>query len=37
MIAQQNLRLYSKSYIGIKADGTLALQSATGSWDGGGA
>ena len=36
-IAQQNLRLYSKSYIGIKADGSLALQSATGSWEGGSA
>ena len=35
VIAQQNLQLYSKSYIGVKADGSLALQSATGSWDGG--
>jgi len=36
-IAQQNLKLYGKSYIGIKSDGSLALQSATGSWDGGSA
>jgi hypothetical protein len=37
VIAQENLALYSKSYIGIKSDGSLALQSATGSWDGGSA
>ena len=37
VIAQENLKLYSKSYIGIKADGSLALQSATGSWAGGSA
>jgi hypothetical protein len=37
VIAQQNLKLYSKSYIGVKADGTLALQSASGSWAGGSA
>lgn len=37
VIAQKNLKLYSKSYIGIKADGSLALQSATGSWAGGSA
>ena len=37
VIAQQNLKLYGKSYVGIKSDGSLALQSATGSWDGGGA
>jgi hypothetical protein len=36
-IAQENLQLYSKSYIGIKADGSLALQSASGSWEGGSA
>ena len=35
VIAQQNLRLYSKSYISINADGRLALQSASGSWNGG--
>jgi hypothetical protein len=34
--AQQNLTLYSKAAVGIKADGSLALQSATGSWAGGG-
>ena len=34
--AQENLVLYSKSYVGIKADGSLALQSADGSWAGGG-
>jgi hypothetical protein len=37
MIAQENFTLYGKSYIGIKADGSLALQSATGGWDGGSA
>jgi hypothetical protein len=37
MIAQENFTLYSKSYIGIKSDGSLALQSANGSWEGGGA
>lgn len=37
VIAQQNMLLYSKNYIGVKADGSLALQSATGSWDGGSA
>ena len=33
--AQEELKLYSKSYIGVKADGSLALQSANGSWNGG--
>jgi hypothetical protein len=34
--AQQNLRLYSKSYIGVLADGTMALNRAgSGSWNGG--
>jgi uncharacterized protein (DUF2345 family) len=33
--AQQNLTLYSKAAIAVKADGTLAIQSASGSWDGG--
>lgn len=33
--AQQNLTLYSKAAIAVKADGTLALQSASGSWEGG--
>jgi hypothetical protein len=37
LIAQENLKLYSKSYIGIKSDGSVALQSATGGWDGGSA
>jgi hypothetical protein len=37
VISQQNLKLYGKSYIGVKSDGSLALQSATGSWDGGSA
>ena len=37
MIAQANLTLYSKSYIGVKSDGSLALQSASGSWEGGSA
>jgi hypothetical protein len=37
-IAQQNLKLYSKNYIGVKADGSLALQNASeGTWAGGGA
>lgn len=35
VIAQQNLKLYSKSRITINADGRLALQSASGSWNGG--
>jgi hypothetical protein len=36
--AQRNLVAYSKSYIGIKSDGTLALQSVNGgSWSGGSA
>lgn len=34
--AQANLKLYSKATIGVKADGSLALQSANGSWAGGG-
>lgn len=35
--AQENLIAYSKSYVGIKSDGTLALQSAQGSWNAGSA
>ena len=34
--AQRNFKVYSKDTIGIKADGSLALQSATGTWNGGG-
>jgi hypothetical protein len=30
--AQADLKLYSKATIGVKADGTLALESASGSW-----
>jgi hypothetical protein len=33
--AQEDFKLYSKSYIGVKSDGTLALDSGTGSWAGG--
>jgi hypothetical protein len=33
--AQKNFKVYSKDTIGVKADGSLALQSATGSWNGG--
>jgi hypothetical protein len=33
--AQAGLTLYSKAAVGIKADGTLAIQSAGGSWAGG--
>ena len=35
--AQDNLNLYSKSYIGVKSDGSLALDSTSGSWSGGSA
>jgi hypothetical protein len=33
---QNNMKLYSKFTIGVKADGSLALQSEGGSWNGGG-
>ena len=33
--AQQNFKIYSKATIGVRADGTMALQSAGGSWLGG--
>jgi len=33
--AQQNLNIYSKDKISIKADGALAIQSASGSWNAG--
>lgn len=33
--AQNNFKIYSKNTIGIKADGALALNSASGSWNGG--
>lgn len=35
-LAQQNLTLYSKTAVGVKSDGSLALQSNEGSWAGGG-
>ena len=36
VVAQEDLKLYSKSYIGVKSDGTLALDAASGgSWLGG--
>ena len=35
--AQNDLRLWSKATIGVRADGTLAIQSADGSWLGGSA
>lgn len=33
---QNNMKLYSKFTIGVKADGSLAMQSEGGSWNGGG-
>ena len=33
--AQNNFKIYSKNTIGVKADGTMALNSASGSWNGG--
>ena len=36
IIGTGKLTLYSKSLVGIKSDGSLALKSTTGSWDGGG-
>ena len=33
--AQKDFKIYSKATIGIKADGSLQLQSADGSWNGG--
>jgi hypothetical protein len=33
--AQKDFKIYSKATVGIKADGTMALQSADGSWQGG--
>jgi hypothetical protein len=33
--AQRDFKIYSKNTIGIKSDGTLALNSASGSWNGG--
>lgn len=35
MTAQENLTAYSKAAIGIKADGTLTINSASGSWGSG--
>jgi hypothetical protein len=35
--AQNDLRMWSKATIGVRADGTLAIQSADGSWLGGSA
>jgi hypothetical protein len=34
--AQKDFKIYSKATIGVKADGTMALQSSGGSWAGGG-
>ena len=36
IIGTGKLTLYSKSMVGIKSDGSLALKSTSGSWDGGG-
>jgi hypothetical protein len=33
--SQKDFKIYSKAAIGVKADGTMALQSAGGSWNGG--
>ena len=33
--AQKDFKIYSKATIGVKADGTMALQSASGSWNSG--
>lgn len=35
--AQENFSVYSQDYIGVKSDGSLALDSADGSWNGGSA
>lgn len=35
--AQNDFKIYSKATLGVKADGTMALQSADGSWAGGSA
>ena len=35
--AQTDITMYSKATIGVKADGTLTLNSASGAWDGGSA
>lgn len=36
VLVEENLNVYSKSYIGVKSDGTIALDSASGgSWNGG--
>jgi hypothetical protein len=37
MIAQTDITVYSKATIGVKADGTLTFNSASGSWGGGSA
>jgi hypothetical protein len=37
LTVQNDLRCWSKNTIGVKADGTLAIQSADGSWQGGAA
>ena len=33
--AQKDFKIYSKATIGVRADGTMAIQSAGGSWNGG--
>lgn len=35
LTANNDMRFWSKNTIGVKADGTLAMQSANGSWNGG--
>jgi hypothetical protein len=37
LTAKNDMRFWSKNTIGVKADGTLAIQSADGSWNGGSA
>ena len=37
LTANNDMRFWSKNTIGVKADGTLAIQSADGSWNGGSA
>jgi len=33
--AQADFKIYSKSYVGVKSDGSIALQSSSGGWNGG--
>lgn len=35
-LAQENFKIYGQGYVGVKSDGSLALDSSNGSWNGGG-